>query len=147
VCSSDLSGAAAAVTADGFITLQNALKEDYQARAVWGMKRTTFGTALKQKGADNYFFSPVLLANGQSTLQLLGKPVIFMDDMPAEGAGNLSVVYGDFSRAYTIADRVGLQILRDPFTNKGFVTYYTTKRVGGDVTSFDAIKIGRCAAP
>jgi HK97 family phage major capsid protein len=142
-----ISGAAAAVTADGFITLQNALKEDYQARAVWGMKRTTFGTALKQKGQDNYFFSPVLLANGQSTLQLLGKTVVFMDDMPAEGAGNLSVVYGDFSRAYTIADRVGLQILRDPFTNKGFVTYYTTKRVGGDVTSFDAIKIGRCAAP
>jgi HK97 family phage major capsid protein len=110
------------------------------------MRRTTFGTALTLKGSDNYFFSPVLLASGQASLTLLGKPVIFMDDMAAEGAGNLAVVYADFSRAYTIVDRVGLQILRDPYTNKGFVTYYTTKRTGGDVTSFDAIKIGRCAA-
>lgn len=141
-----VSGAAANVTADGLIRLQNLLKEDYQPRAVFGMKRTTFGTALTLKGADNYFFSPVLIRDGQQSLTLLGKPVIFMDDMIAEGAGNLAVVYSDFSLSYTIADRVGLQILRDPFTNKGFVTYYTTKRVGGDVTSFDAIKLMRCAA-
>jgi HK97 family phage major capsid protein len=140
-----VTGAAAAVTADGFITQQMSLKEDYQARAVWGMRRVTFGSALKLKGADNYFFSPVLIRDGQTSLTLLGKPVVFMDDMPLELAGNLAVVYADFSRAYTIADRVGLQVLRDPFTNKGFITYYTTKRVGGDVTSFDAIKIARCS--
>ena len=110
------------------------------------MKRTTFGAALQLKGSDNYFFSPVLLANGQATIQLLGKPVVFMDDMPAVAASALSVVYADFSMAYTIVDRVGLQVLRDPFTNKGFITYYTTQRVGGDVTSFDAIKIGKVAA-
>ena len=79
-------------------------------------------------------------------MQLLGKPVIFMDDMPAVAANALSVVYADFAQAYTILDRVGLQVLRDPFTNKGFVTYYTTQRVGGDVTSFDAIAIGKVAA-
>lgn len=139
-------GTADALNADGLIEVQNALKEAYQGAAVWGMKRTTFGAALQLKGADNYFFSPVLLANGQATIQLLGKPVVFMDDMPAVGAGALSVVYADFSMAYTIADRVGLQVLRDPYTNKGFVTYYTTQRVGGDVTSFDAIKIGKVAA-
>lgn len=139
-------GSAAALNADGLIEVQNALKEGYQAGAVWGMKRTTFGAALQLKGADNYFFSPVLLANGQATMQLLGKPVIFMDDMPAVAANALSVVYADFSVAYTIVDRVGLQVLRDPYTNKGFVTYYTTQRVGGDVTNFDGIAIGKVAA-
>jgi len=139
-------GTADALNADGLIAVQNALKEGYQAGAVWGMKRTTFGAALQLKGADNYFFSPVLLANGQATMQLLGKPVIFMDDMPAVAANALSVVYADFSVAYTIVDRVGLQVLRDPYTNKGFVTYYTTQRVGGDVTKFDGIAIGKVAA-
>lgn len=139
-------GTADALNADGLIAVQNALKEGYQANAVFGMKRTTFGAALQLKGADNYFFSPVLLANGQATMQLLGKPVIFMDDMPAVAANALSVVYADFSVAYTIADRVGLQVLRDPYTNKGFVTYYTTQRVGGDVTNFDGIAIGKVAA-
>jgi HK97 family phage major capsid protein len=139
-------GTADALNADGLIAVQNALKEGYQPGAVWGMKRTTFGAALALKGADNYFFSPVLLRDGQATMQLLGKPVIFMDDMPAVAANALSVVYADFSVAYTIVDRVGLQVLRDPFSNKGFVTYYTTQRVGGDVTNFDAIAIGKVAA-
>jgi len=139
-------GSAAALNADGLIEVQNALKEGYQAAAVWGMKRTTFGAALQLKGNDNYFFSPVLLANGQASIQLLGKPVVFMDDMPAVAANALSIVYADFRVAYTILDRVGLQVLRDPFTNKGFITYYTTQRVGGDVTNFDGIKIGKVAA-
>ena len=139
-------GTADALNADGLIAVQNALKEGYQTGAAWGMKRTTFGAALQLKGADNYFFSPVLLANGQATMQLLGTPVVFMDDMPAVAGNTLWVVYSDFSVAYTILDRVGLQVLRDPYTNKGFVTYYTTQRVGGDVTNFDGIAIGKVAA-
>jgi HK97 family phage major capsid protein len=140
-------GAAATVTADGFITQQNALKEAYQPRALWMMKRSTFGAALKLKGSDNYFFSPVLLRDGQASMQLLGKPVVFADDVPAVGAGNLSVVYGDFSVGYTIYDRIGLQIIRDPFTmsDQGRVKFTTYKRVGGDVTSFEAFNIGKCA--
>jgi len=139
-------GAAAALTSDGLIDVQNALKEDYQGAATWGMKRTTFGAALQLKGSDTYFFSPVLLRDGQATLQMLGKSVNFMDDMPAVGANALSIVYADFSSAYTVVDRVGLQVLRDPFTNKGFITYYTTQRVGGDVTNYDSIIIGKVAA-
>lgn len=139
-------GAAAALTSDGLIEVQNALKEAYQANATWGMKRTTFGAALQLKGADNYFFSPVLLRDGQATIQLLGRPVAFMDDMPAVAANALSIIYADFATFYTVVDRVGLQVLRDPFTNKGFVTYYTTQRVGGDVTSFDAAVIGKVAS-
>ena len=139
-------GSAAALNADGLIALQNSLKEAYQPAAVFGMQRATFGAALKLKGSDSYLFSPVLLRDGQATMQLLGKSVVFMDDMPAVGANALAVVYADFGTAYTILDRVGVQILRDPFENKGFITYYTTQRVGGDVTSFDAISIGKVAA-
>jgi len=138
-------GSAAALNADGLIALQNSLKEAYQPAAVFGMQRATFGAALKLKGSDSYLFSPVLLRDGQATMQLLGKSVVFMDDMPAVGANALAVVYADFGTAYTILDRVGVQILRDPFENKGFITYYTTQRVGGDVTSFDAISIGKVA--
>lgn len=138
-------GAAAAITADGLIELQASLKEPYQPGAVFMMHRTTFGSALKLKGNDTYFFSPTMLRDGQPTLTLLGKPVFFAGDMPLEGAGALCAVYGDFSRGYTIVDGVGLTVLRDPFTSKGFVTFYTTKRVGGDVTNFDAIKRHKCS--
>jgi HK97 family phage major capsid protein len=139
-------GVAANVSADGFISQQNAIKEAYQARAIWMMKRATFGEALKLKGADNYFFSPVLLRDGQASLQLLGKPVVFADDIPPVGAGNLCVAYGDFRAGYTIYDRVGLQIIRDPFVlaGSGRVRFVTYKRVGGDVTNFEAFNIAVC---
>lgn len=139
-------GNASDVTANGLISLQNSLKENYQGRAVFGMKRASYGNILKLKGNDQYFFGPQLIKDGQMQLTLLGKPVIFMDDMPAIASSALALVYGDFSVGYTIVDRVGLQVLRDPFTNKGFITYYTRKRVGGDVTNFDAIKIGKIAS-
>ena len=61
--------------------------------------------------------------------------------MPAIGTNNLAVAFGDFRRGYKIVDRQGLRILRDPFTNKPFIKYYTTKRVGGGVQHFQAIKI------
>jgi HK97 family phage major capsid protein len=137
---------AVALNADAIIRLQYDLKEAYQGSAVWGMKRSTYAQVLTLKGADQFFFGPVLMRDGQAQLQLLSKPVIFMDDMPTVADGNLCMVYGDFSRGYTIVDRVGLQVLRDPFTNKGFVTFYTTQRVGGDVTNFEALKIGVSAA-
>lgn len=138
-------GNSSALTANGLIDLQAALKEAYQPRATWLMKRATFGKVLQLAGADNYFFSPTLLRDGQANLQMLGKNVIFCDDVPAVASNNLAVVYGDFSVGYTILDRVGLQVLRDPFTAKGFVLFYSTKRTGGDVTNYDSIKIGKVA--
>lgn len=139
-------GSSSALTPDGLIDLQGLLKEKYQANAVWGMKRSTYTSALKLKGDDNYYFGTEFLKSGVQAPTLLGKRVIFMDDMPAIAGNALSVVYADFSKAYTIVDRVGLQVLKDPYTNKGFMTYYTTKRTGGDVTCFDAIKIGKIAS-
>lgn len=136
-------GSASALTSDGLIDLQGLLKEKYQANGTWVMKRATYAAALKLKGSDNYYFGTEFLRSGVQAPTLLGKRVVFMDDMPAIAGNALAVAYGDFSRGYTIVDRVGLQVLKDPYTNKGFMTYYTTKRTGGDVTCFDAIKIGK----
>lgn len=136
------SGAATTVTADGFIDVQSSLKEAYQARATWLMKRTTFGATIKLKGADNFYFGPMMLAEGVPTMQLLGKRVIFCDDMQAIGTGsNLAVAYGDFALAYTILDRVGLQVLRDPYSEDPYTVFRLRRRTGGDVTSFDAVKL------
>lgn len=139
-------GNASALTAAGLIELQNSLIEDYQAGATFLMHRTTFGKALQLAGNDNFYFSPTLMRDGQATVQLLGKPVLFCGDMATVASNALAVAYGDFSVGYTIYDRVGLQVLRDPYSNRGFMTYYITKRTGGDVTSYDAIKIGKVAA-
>lgn len=138
-------GATATLTSDGLISQQGALKEVYQARAAWLMKRATYAAACKLKGSDNYYFGLTFLKDGIATPTLLGKRVIFADDMEAIAANALATAYGDFSVGYTIVDRLGLTVLRDPFTSKGNVIFYTTKRVGGDVTNFDAIKIGKLA--
>jgi len=139
-------GDASNLTADGLIGFQASLKEGYQAGAAWLMKRQTFAAALKLKGADNYFFSPTLLRDGQANLTLLGKKVVFCDDMPAVTAGALAVAYGDFAKGYTIVDRVGIQVLRDSLTSKGYIKFYTTKRTGGNVTNFESFKLGKIAA-
>lgn len=138
------SGAATNVTVDGLITIQNRMKEAYQAGASWAMRRTTFGEVLKLKSTDNYNFLNLSVAPGNQNVEMriLQKPVTFMDDMAATGTGGAIIAaYADWRRFYTVADRVGLQVLRDPYTNKGFVTLYTYKRTGGDVTSFDAGKL------
>lgn len=141
------SGGATTLTADGLIDTQAALKEAYQAQAVWLMKRATFGSIIKLKGADNFYFGPMMLAQGVPTMQLLGKRVMFCDDMQALGTGsNLVCAYGDFGRAYTILDRVGLQVLRDPFTADPYTLFRLRRRTGGDVTSFDAVKLTKLAA-
>lgn len=138
-------GATATLTSDGLIGLQGALKEVYQPRAVFMMKRGTYTAALKLKGSDQYHFGQTLLKDGVAAPVLLGKRVIFADDMEAIAANALAVAYGDFSVGYTVVDKLGLTVLRDPFTSKGNVIFYTSKRVGGDVTNFDAIKIGKVA--
>ena len=142
------SGAAANGAVTGLIKTQNALKEAYQPGASWVMKRTTFGEVLQLKSTDNFHFLNLTVAPGNQNVEMriLQKPVTFMDDMQAVGASNIVAGYADWRRAYTIADRVGLQVLRDPYTNKGFVTFYTYKRTGGDVTSFDALKLMVCAS-
>lgn len=140
------SGSAAALTADALIDLQTALKEVYQPRATFLMKRATYGKIKKLKGADQYYFGETVLKDGVAMPLLLGKQVIFCDDMEAVAADALAIAYGDFSVGYTIVDKLGLTLLRDPYTSEGNIVFKTSKRVGGDVTNFDAIKIQKVAA-
>ncbi len=72
---------------------------------------------------------------------LLGFPVHLGEDMPAVAAGSLSVAFGNFEEGYTIVDRQGMQILRDPYTAAPFVKFRCTKRTGSDVVNFEAIKL------
>ena len=73
-------------------------------------------------------------------------PVVEAEDMPDVAASSLSVAFGDFRRGYLIVDRQGVRVLRDPFTAKPYILFYTTKRVGGGVQDFDAIKLLKFAA-
>ena len=99
----------------------------------------------KMKTGDGAFiWSPSLAAGQPATL--LGYPVVEAEDMPDIGAGSFSIAFGDFKRGYLIADRQGIRILRDPYSNKPYVMFYTTKRVGGGVQNFEAIKLMKFAA-
>jgi HK97 family phage major capsid protein len=139
------SGNASALTVDGLIDLQNALKVEYQGNAVWLMKRATVAAIRKLKDSQNqYLWQPMLQVGQPATL--LGQPVHFADDMPGVAANALAVAYGDFRSGYQIVDRIGIRVLRDPFTAKPQVKFYTTKRVGGDVVNFEAIKLQKVAA-
>lgn len=132
--------------ADTIKLVQNALIEDYQANAIWGTKRASWQriTTLKD-GQGQYLLDPRSMKSGD-TLVLLGKPVVFMNDIPEAATDSLSLVYGDFGVGYTIIDRIGFRVIRDNLTNKPNVKFYTTKRVGGDVTNYESIKIYKLAA-
>ena len=141
-------GSSGAVTGDGLINLQGALKEGYQMNASWLMARAT-RTAIRLlvdggSGTNQYLWQPGLVAGEPDTL--LGKTITLGADMPALGANSLSIAYGDFKRGYKIVDRGGVTILRDPFSSKPNVLFYAVKRTGGGVTNFEAIKIQKAAA-
>lgn len=126
---------------DALIDVLMALKVGYLANARWMMRRLTFAEVRKLKdGQGNYLFAVSFNESGLG-LNLLGYPITLGEDMPAIGAGALAIAVADWGEAYTIVDRMGIRILRDPFTTKGKVKFYTTKRVGGDVTNFEAIKL------
>ncbi len=134
------SGSAANVTADKLIELYYSLKEEYAVHSTFLMNRATAQQVRLLKDTSNqYIWQPGLAAGAADTL--LGLPVMQAADMPAPATDSLSVAVGDFSRAYQIVDRTGVRILRDPYTEKPFVKFYSTKRVGGDVINFEAIKL------
>jgi HK97 family phage major capsid protein len=139
------SGVNGVVTADSLISVYYALKSEYASRASFLMHRSTIQAVrlLKEGSTNQYLWQPGLSAGAPDTL--LGVPVIHAADMPIPATGSLSVAVGDFSRAYQIVDRTGIRVLRDPFTDKPFVKFYTTMRVGGDVVNFEAIKLLKLA--
>jgi HK97 family phage major capsid protein len=143
------SGAAGAFAAsdpsDKLIDLVHALKTGYRTGARWLMNDLTTATVRKFKDADgNYLWKPGI-TEGQSDT-LLGKPISYDDNMPDIAADSLSIAFGDFRRGYLIVDRQGVRVLRDPFTNKPYVHFYTTKRVGGGIQNFEAVKLMKFSA-
>ncbi len=135
------SGIDGVVTSDGLVELFYSLPEDYTRNATFLMNRTVLQHVrlLKESTTDQYIWQPGLAAGTPDTL--LGAPVGQAADMPLAANGSLSVALADFAQAYLIVDRIGLRILRDPFTDKPFVKFYTTRRVGGEVVNSDAIKL------
>jgi HK97 family phage major capsid protein len=129
-----------ALDTDGLIDLIYGPHSRYRANGSFVMNRRTINAVRKFKDADgNYIWQPSLAAGGPSTL--LGYPLVEMEDMPDIGGGAASVAFGDFRRGYLIADRQGVRVLRDPYSAKPYVLFYTTKRVGGGVQDKDAIKL------
>lgn len=127
------------------IDLVHALKAGHRQGASWVMNAATLAQVRKLKDANGAFLWQPGLAEGQPD-RLLGYPVVEAADMPDVAAGALPIVFGNFRAGYLIAERNATTILRDPFTNKPFVHFYATKRVGGQVLDSDAIKLLKIAA-
>ena len=114
-------------------------KQAYRANGRFVLNRSVLGQLRKFKDTDgNYLWQPSTQAGEPA--RLLGYPVTEAEDMPDIAANSHSIAFGDFRRGYLIVDRVGVRVLRDPYSSKPFVLFYTTKRVGGGVQDFDAIK-------
>ena len=124
---------------DALVDLVYALGAEYRAGASFVMNSKTAGILRKLKDADGRFLWTDGLAAGTPAM-LLGYRVVIAEDMPDVAANSMSVLFGDFSKGYTIAERPDMRILRDPFSAKPHVLFYATKRVGGDVSDFAALK-------
>ncbi len=128
--------------ADSIIDLVYALGARYRAGATFIMNSKTAGAVRKMKDADGRFLWSDGLAAAEPA-RLMGYPVLIAEDMPDIGLDASAIAFGDFASGYTIAERPDLRVLRDPFSAKPHVLFYATKRVGGDVSDFAAIKLLR----
>ncbi len=132
---------------DALISLVYSLKQGYRQGASFLMNRTLQSKVRKLKtigDTESYLWQPSVQVGQPATL--LGYPVADDDNMSDVGANAFPIAFGNFSRGYLIVDRMGIRVLRDPFTNKPYVHFYTTKRVGGGVQNFQAIKLLKCSA-
>lgn len=130
---------------DVLIDTVYALKAGYRQNATWMMNRKTQAAIRKLKDADgNYLWQPP--ATPGSRAMLMGFALAESEDMPDIGADATAIAFGDFARGYLVVDRTGVRVLRDPYSAKPYVLFYTTKRVGGGVQDFDAIKLLKFAA-
>ena len=125
---------------DILVDMIHAMKSGYRGDAKFYMNTSLLAEIRKFKDVDgNYLWRPGLESGVSSTL--LGYPVIEVADMPVRAASSLSLCFANMKRAYSVTDRMGTRILRDPYSNKPYVHFYTTKRVGGAVTNDQAIKL------
>lgn len=131
--------------ADAVIELIYTLKAGYRQNAHFVTNRTTQATLRKMKDGDGqYLWAPPAIPGARASL--LNFPVVEAEEMPDIDVDANAIAFGDFNRGYLIVDRQGLRILRDPYSSKPYVLFYTTKRVGGGVQDFEAIKMLQFAA-
>jgi HK97 family phage major capsid protein len=136
---------AAESPSDVLVDLVYALKAGYRQNATFVMNRKTQSVIRKFKDAQgHYLWQPPASAGLAATL--MSFPVVEAEDMPDIAAGSLSLAFGDFRRGYLVVDRAGVRVLRDPYSSKPYVLFYTTKRVGGGVQDFAAVKLLKFAA-
>lgn len=125
---------------DRLIDTIYSLKSGYRQNAKFVMNRKTQGTIRQFKDADgNYMWQPPAAPGQQAMLH--GFPVVEAEDMPDIASDTMSVAFGDFERGYLVVDRQGVSVLRDPYSAKPYVLFYTTKRVGGGVQNYEALKL------
>ncbi len=130
--------------ADTLVDLIYALKAGHRQNGTFMLNRKVQADIRKFKDADgNYMWRPPASAGQAATL--MGFPVAEAEEMPDVAAGSLSIAFGDFRSGYLVVDRAGVRILRDPYSAKPYVLFYTTKRVGGGVQNFEAIKLVKFA--
>lgn len=145
------SGSAATIAdvngqADGLLSLKYALKSGYARNANWVLNRTTIGSVRKLKDSNKqYIWMPGLQNGTPNTID--GDPYVEFPDMPSEGANLYPIAYGDFKRAYTLVDRIAMEMLRDPYTQAtgGNIRFIFRKRLGGKVVLSDAIRKLKCS--
>jgi HK97 family phage major capsid protein len=142
-----VTGDAANFTYNGLVNLQNSLKETYQPNAVFLFRRASNANLMQIKdGQGRPVFNMAFDKNVGVQPTLMGQPCYYAADVAAIASNALAMAYGDIRKAYQIVDRTGIRILRDPYSSKPNVGFYTTKRVGGGVVSFDALKIAKISS-
>lgn len=136
---------AASNKADVLFSAVGALKAAYRNGSLWMMNKGVMFEVLRLKDTTGqYLWQPSIQDSGLA-IRLLGFSVTEAEDMPAKAANSLSIAFGNFKRGYTIVDRIGMRMLRDPYSNKPYVGFYTTKRVGGKLVNSEAIKVVKFA--
>lgn len=130
----------ATAPSDRLVDLVYSLKAGYRQNASWVMNRRTQAEIRKLKDAQgHYLWQPPALAGGRATL--MNFPLVEAEEMPPIAVDSCPIAFGDFRRGYLVVDRLGVRVLRDPYSAKPYVLFYTTKRVGGGIQDFDAIKL------
>lgn len=134
-----VSGAAGAITSDSLIDLTSSLPTAMAGGAKMIANRNTITVVRKLKdGQGNYLWQPSFVAGAPATVN--GYGITEVAGMPDVAAGSKPIMFGDFKRGYLVIDRMGVRVLRDPFTAKPFVSFYTTKRVGGGLLHPDYLR-------
>ena len=131
--------------ADKLTDLQHSLKPVYRKNGTWLMNDATFAVIRKMKNGEGDYLWRAGLEAGAPEI-LLGKPVEIDDNMPDIGADAYPIAFGDFKRAYRIIDHVnGIRMLRDPYSSKGYVLFYTIGRLAAGISNYEAIKFMKIA--